>query len=319
MQMRFNNSSPYYLRNFVKNKINYKSIFYWLERSAEDLANINCSSLKFSVNIVNKEILKKCKVLNFQKIEGLLQNASIESYKGGYQIKFRNGLPKERFRFTIAHELGHTLFLNENKHGSKITHFDSIKNFDIEMLCDYFAAALLIPKSRITPALNHLSFAKDPKIETPLHLFWRLAEMFEVASQVVARRLLFNIWENYKIVFEIKRKYNIYSRANDWQVTWYAASMNSYGPLPCGWFVPLDRNGKKIPYEMIPDIPINKTKKIMIDERIIMAAYPQSPIDAKIPLKRFSSQIKLPAIASSHLVKTDLFSDEYQYAIIAFQ
>ena len=300
----------------LQHRLDCEDVFDWLEESAECLAMLSAGYSLDRVKL-SRELFAERDVLSINECAGLNQDACIIPVSGGFQIKYRRGIPKQRLRFAIAHELGHTFLFEGDMSGRSLARMQNHEDSGIESLCDFFASALLLPRSRITRTLRALSWDEDPHANAPLHLIPHLADVFGVAPQAIARRLLFDIFGSHRIVFSIKRKAD--SVHEPWLTMWYATSLAAYGPIPSGWRIPLDSNGRKLPPKIVPEVPLGQTSKVMIDGRVHVAATPQSPKDARIPIKQQLPQPKRPALASIYRISADMFKDELQVAIIALR
>src|SRR5260370_19590375 len=69
---------------------------------------------------------------------------------GRPEIALRSGRPRVRTRFTLAHELGHVL-IADGKSGALAKRTRSLEPSDEEILCDWIAAALLMPRDWVLP------------------------------------------------------------------------------------------------------------------------------------------------------------------------
>jgi Zn-dependent peptidase ImmA (M78 family) len=99
------------------------------------------------------------------------ENAILIPRKKGYLLRLNPKLTKYRKRFTIAHEIGHTLFYRNMKH--QINVLDKKELETEEKICDLFAGSLLMPLSHISNLITHI-----PN-ENP----WKALNAIESASQ----------------------------------------------------------------------------------------------------------------------------------------
>lgn len=91
-----------------------------------------------------------------------VQDAQIVPTKDGLRIKYNPTQPRERLRFSIAHEVAHTLFPDcadsvRNRGGDKSLHDD----WQLEMLCNIAAAEFVMPvgslqQTSTVPSLEQL-------------------------------------------------------------------------------------------------------------------------------------------------------------------
>jgi hypothetical protein len=80
-----------------------------------------------------------------------------------------------RWRFSIAHELGHTFFFDRS--GERATRLPKRSSPAEERFCNVFAGDLLCPRAALGESLDPTSC-------------WRIARLMSVSPQVVARQAL---------------------------------------------------------------------------------------------------------------------------------
>ena len=300
----------------LNKKLGCSDILDWLEIEAEQLANLSFSKSTHSVKL-NRAIFAARSVKSVEKYQKLTQDACIVPVSEGFKIQYRQGIPRERLRFALAHELGHTYFFLRPGSVKSLSGFQAAEGSTIESLCDYFAGALLLPTQRLLRMIN--AFGGDDSLESPppLHLVFALAQEFSVAPQAVARRMVFDIFRSHRIVFCVKRE--IGEQVVPWHTVWFAESANMNRNTPTGWRIPLDSHGRLIPAELIPDVPVGVTESAMIDGRLYAAALPQSPKESRIPLSKRSIPTPKPALVGRGLMQSDLFHGDFEMAMIAIQ
>jgi Zn-dependent peptidase ImmA (M78 family) len=290
-------------------------IFSWLEEEADRLATLSADYSLDRVKL-SREIFANRGVLSVRDCPNLSQDACVVPIAGGYQINYRRGIPKQRLRFALAHELGHTLLFKRDGSGRSLARMQNHEDPSVEVLCDFFASALLLPKSRLARKVGELCSERHTAADPPLHLIPPLAETFGVAPQAIARRLLFDVWESHRTVFSIKR--NVVSKQEGWRTMWFASVATKPRQLPTGWHIPLDSNGRKLPADIVPDVPHGETSRIMVDGRVYAASTPKSPKDSRVPISRQTPKPKVEAIATFAEVPSDMFEDRVDVVIIAF-
>src|SRR5260370_42547379 len=98
-----------------------------------------------------------------------------------YQIEYSPNQPQARTRFSIAHEIAHTLFpdCRESVRNRASRHEMAADEWQLEMLCNVGAAELLMPLGSF-PELGEEDFSID-------HLL-RLRERFQVSTEAVLLR-----------------------------------------------------------------------------------------------------------------------------------
>lgn len=309
-----NRKLPPYLLAELQHQLGCADIFGWLEDEAERLAAL---SAEYSLDQVklSREIFANRGVLSVRECPGLNQDACIVPISGGYQIKYRRGIPKHRLRFALAHELGHTLFFAPDGTGRSLARMQNHEDPSIEALCDFFASALLLPKVRLSKKLADLKPEHGATTDPPLHLIPTLSEAFGVAPQAIARRIVFDFYQSHRTVFSIKRMSA--AKHDGWRTMWFASVATTPEHTPTGWRIPLDSNGRKVPAEIIPEIPYGQTVSIMLDGRLSYASTPKSPEISRTPLSRQAPMEKVEALAAFVELPGDMFKEMVDIAIFA--
>lgn len=134
-------------------------------------------------------------------------------------------MPKPIQRFSIAHELGHLLFLDENENYQRSSYIDEreysrsghVKNrarVRLETLCDYAAGLILVrPES-----LEKFFLSKKP---IDLEVIISLSQEFDVLPNVIFRRLIQDdIFPQYPIPLLLSYSCNRYKGIDEkWRVS----------------------------------------------------------------------------------------------------
>jgi IrrE N-terminal-like domain len=164
------------------------------KRRIQDVAESIVSTLQLEqppIDLDQIATLFGVKVIRSRK---LYENVSgqLIPRKAGFEIAVAEGktnhLPTRR-RFSLAHELGHTLFFSTGPHGperifpKQVNTVSSLSKRE-EGLCDSFAAALLVP----APLLGYFP-NRSPRMAEIIHASLK----FEVTPDVVLRRLIKSI------------------------------------------------------------------------------------------------------------------------------
>lgn len=111
----------------------------------------------------------------------LLDARTVPSEKGKALIEFNPNRPPRRVRFSVAHELAHTLFPDWGRRvRNRLTH-EEMKGDDwqLEMLCNIAAAEMLMPVG---------SFKDIAKGDVTVDLLLELRKKFEVSAEAVFLR-----------------------------------------------------------------------------------------------------------------------------------
>jgi len=117
--------------------------------------------------------------------------------KAGFIISSR-----ER-RFTIAHEVGHTFFYRVDSIGFLRPNLPKdLRQIIVERFCDNFARELLIPSELLEREVS--KFPKPGEPNFGAHFLMKLANLFDVPIESMARRLVedLGIWE--AIIFQLE-------------------------------------------------------------------------------------------------------------------
>lgn len=157
----------------------------------QEVADSVVSTLKLESPPINLDPVTTLFDVRVSRRRNLLDNISgqLVPRKDGFEIIVAEGTATHlstRWRFSIAHELGHTLFFSHGPRGPERIFPKQIRPLSPlfkkeEALCDSFAAALLVPK--IVLACFH---SRSPTLAQVIHASLR----FEVMPDVMFRRLL---------------------------------------------------------------------------------------------------------------------------------
>lgn len=300
----------------LQKRFGCSDLFDWLDLQAEHLAVFGTDQTTHGVKLT-KQIFAARSVIGVEQRSALNQEACILPVAGGFKIQYRQGLPRARRRFAIAHELGHTFFFREPGSSRAESKLQGAEEPTIEVLCDFFAGALLLPRRRFLDKIESLGWDGYQQGIPPLHLVPMLAQEFAVAPQAVARRMVFDIFASHRIVFCVKR--NVDEPMEPWHTVWYAASAASHNRMPTGWRIALDSHGRKLPPELIPDTPKGETRKAMIDGRLHVAASPQAPTESRRPISKRSTLPSKSALVAHCLTDPDFFRSQAELVFIAIQ
>lgn len=109
-------------------------------------------------------------------------------FKGGYRVRLRKSSTESRKRFSIAHELGHTLFYRDDGEGPRhqIGILNTSERNAEEGICNRFASALLIPASSLRRRLGDLPTSAPSEVLCELE---KTARHFAVSLPALLRRL----------------------------------------------------------------------------------------------------------------------------------
>ena len=109
-------------------------------------------------------------------------------FRGGYRVRLRKSSTNSRKRFSIAHELGHTLFYRDNGDGPRhqIGILNTSERNAEERICNRFASALLMPASKVCQKLRDLPTGAPSEVVSELE---KTARYFSVSLPALLYRL----------------------------------------------------------------------------------------------------------------------------------
>ena len=124
--------------------------------------------------------------LGYELKEVLKLRYNHEAEKDGNIIKVRKALGYRAKNFVVAHEVAHDIKGDEI---SVARDFHSFRRRSVnEQVCDYIAAALLLPLSEMQNELQNAGYEKRTKKER-IRFIMTLAEKKNVSEEVVIRRI----------------------------------------------------------------------------------------------------------------------------------
>src|SRR5258708_6688361 len=88
----------------LRNRLHCEDIFRWLESQAEQLATLGTNEGQTRTTLT-RELFRARSIDSVRPQPSLSQHACIVPDDQGYQIHYSEGLPAERRRFALAHEL----------------------------------------------------------------------------------------------------------------------------------------------------------------------------------------------------------------------
>lgn len=148
-------------------------------------------------------ILKRRRVQKIIVESDLIPEARLIPENTGFNVRVKKSryLPT-RGRFSIAHELGHTFFYNLDYEPPRRLEGLPYPDDSEELLCDRFAAELLMPSNIVTPLFQDLSTGGDRVHESILKRIHRLSEIFSVSITTMCIRLIceLNLWDGLIII-----------------------------------------------------------------------------------------------------------------------
>jgi hypothetical protein len=161
---------------------------------------------------------------------------------------------------------------------------------NMELLCDYFAGALLVPRKALMKYLENDNLFK--KGIPPVHLIREISRNFVVPERIAAWRILLVGEFRNTTVISVR---DLSMRAGplipknrylpDWETNWYTmGSVGSKGGCVRGYTKPFETH-RKIPKEMIPKNIEWFPKNVDLDCRWWEGIRCQVRNDSRIPMR----------------------------------
>ena len=144
-------SSPVVLE--LASRIGRSDLFEWIEEEARNLATLGRAP---DGTVTIGRTLQRARGVTTVTPRRMSARAELRSDGDGFAIAFNPALSAEVQRFSIAHEIGHTLWIGSVP-GQTLRNRDTTSGQSgrtIEMLCDYFAGALLMPRDDVQGILR---------------------------------------------------------------------------------------------------------------------------------------------------------------------
>lgn len=223
----------------------------------------------------------------------------------GFEITYQEGLPPNRRRFSIAHEIGHTYFFRPGEGTIPLSPFQNRMGADpiIENLCDQFAASLLLPRSLSLNEFEKLSVSSNQTV--PLQVLPKLARQFGVAERAVAIRLFFDLPLKLEAVICIRSRkvqQNLFKEREpqqQWQSSWLAVPKEiTHRTWKNQTRIPLGGSGRIVPPDMIPALVSERTELFELDSRWWHGIRTHDSVNARIPFSKISKQANKSGLVS---------------------
>lgn len=240
---------------------------------------------------------------------GIRADARIIPVRNKYRIEYRRDLPISVRRLAIAHEIGHTYWFKPGGGAHPISPLQVNPSYspEIEILCDRFAASLLLPDKLFNIKLSEVRQRPDI-ISAALDKLPEIASHQNVPERIVAERILSILKEDISIIFCIR--YNNTKpqllfehrteESNCWQLSWCAVPQeNKMTLLPSDLCLPgADKSWKpRVPLEMVPEWATINSKKGAIDGRWDALRTVQPREAARMPFRTRKAEPELDGFA----------------------
>ena len=276
-----------------------ENLFEWIEQQAEDLAQLGRTA-EGAVE-VSRKMRRACGVDSIEPAS-ILARAELKAKEGRYAIEFNPMMSRNVQRFSIAHEIGHTLWMahHAGRGVKRLCATTGHRDRTIEILCDYFAAALLLPRSDVVRMIRSYRETRSGRgrlsdlIQCPLELIPRLALQFRIQARIAAWRLLLvqdlSSWAIIRVkCHQWRGGLPLYTTERDyetWKKTWYeTGTVRRRVSTVEGYRVPFDTPYRKIPSEMVPTDVATETGLRRLDGRWWEGVTAEPASKARIPFR----------------------------------
>lgn len=263
----------------LSTRVGAGDLFEWIETKAEELGVLHPGAGRGPITL-SPTMLRARNVRRVVE-DPMVQRARIVPGDGGFQIRLNPSLPVLAQRFAIAHELGHTFWFASSGETTPLSPCQSVgaRDPEIEMLCDRFAAALLLPRQRLFQWLR--AYGVEPADERPcFELLTSAARAFSVAEQAVARRLYVDLRHSpLAIVWSRRisrvRLFDSTASSSRWETSWCAVpEFVRSAALGRQQTIAL-KSKRRIPDDMVPKIAERETIETHLDRRWSTGVTPQ--------------------------------------------
>ena len=282
-------------------QIGRRDLFEWIEEQAWDLAKVGRTA-DGTVRI-GRTLQRACGVTSVTPSR-MTARAELRVEEDCFSIAFNPVLSADVQRFSIAHEIGHTLWMERVPGEAPRNRYAAVgqSNRTIEMLCDYFAGALLMPRDDVQSILR---LHRESKVtgrtrmeeeQCPLELVPRLARRFRVQRRIAAWRLLLvqklSSWVIVRVQDGFTRSGQpllAAERQGDeaWEVAWYeTGSVRRKLSIVDGYRVPFNTRRRRIPKEMVPTDLTTGARLQTLDLRWWDGVEPEPAASASVPFGR---------------------------------
>ena len=285
----------------LASRIGQGDLFEWIEEQARRLARLGRTT--DGTVTVGRALQHACRVTSVTPGR-ISARAELRADEDCFSIVFNPILSADVQRFSIAHEIGHTLWMELIPGEAPRNRYTTVghNNSTIEMLCDYFAAALLMPRDDME---NILRFHREAQVkgqrsieeeQCPLELVPRLARRFRVQRRIAAWRLLLVQKLSSWVIVRAQNRLTRSSRpllasqgqeGEAWETVWYeTGSVRRRLSIVEGYRVPFDTRRRRIPTEMVPTDLTAEARLHKLDSRWWDGVEPEPAASARVPFGR---------------------------------
>lgn len=274
-------------------RLGTQDLFEWIEDQAEQIGALDPASDRGPISL-GRHILR-ARNIRWIVDDPSIERACIVARDGAFEIRLNPALPSNAQRFAVAHELGHTFWFSSSHDTIPLSPYQWVgaRDAEIEMLCDRFAAALLLPRRRLLRWLRAYGITTDD--DSPhFELLRPTARAFGVAEQAVARRLYVDLRKSpLAIVWtrRISRSALFGSGAAEvhWETSWCAVpEFVRAAALGREQTIAL-KSRRRIPDPMLPAVTGRITVEASLDRRWLTGVTPQPKLAARKKLDAWES------------------------------
>lgn len=287
-----------------------QELLHWLDHEAEQLAQCNSGRQELWTSL-SGEVLRQRRITRLIEVESLTHHAHITAAGDKFIVAYAKQVPIQRIRFSVAHEIGHTYFVQYSSRAASAT--ELISQPAIEPLCDYFARALLLPRAKFSARVEQL--APNWRQELPLHIVGELASDFRVAEQAVARRLVYDLLASELSLLCLSPR-----QESEWRVSWFATTAaRTEHVKTTGSKIPLATRGRKIPAAIIPSPSLGATERVACNGAWTRLFEATSPKLARRPAKRSIWERDVDLLVAHIETSPDLYRSPQPRLLLAKQ
>jgi hypothetical protein len=251
-----NSASSYALIAWLRTKYGIESPEVWLRQMSERL---RCEAGEATPPISIEKIMR-CRRARKEYVQDQEEEARLTTNETGFRIMLRNDLRTKiaRQRFTLAHEIGHTLFYDLNYSPPRRELPRWYKNSYEETLCNSFAGELLVPEKELNKQYAIFNSASAPD---RVKMFIKMAGLFQVGLQPMVIRCVQDLGWWRTIILGcvwLDKSDQFRSGEATWRIVWSCHDPVFTGRL----FVPaVSKTGERV----FPILPIKLTELLELD------------------------------------------------------
>lgn len=260
----------------LRSELNVASFQDWLKHETVRLGLLGLQTtrrVEFSSEIYSDRQIRGVVVKRMGPRAAIVQN------NGQFDIWIQPGLPTDLKRYSIAHEIAHT-YWNSSDRSISSTMARRFRRFsdEIEIICDWFAAKLLVPEQILHSEIQFESNQRHSVIGTLLRSVSHYSRLFCVPERIMTEASFYLTYSlNVAVIcvsfrerdrmlpFEEEKKHDPY-----WQLSWCTVPYiwkASQLPIGFSYYGIGNNRSPRIPAEMIPNWEVGVSTEGIIDGR----------------------------------------------------